>query len=281
MKILVTGAHGQLGHDLVKELNLRGHDVVGADLAECDITDEAATLAYIRSVAPDAVIHCAAFTAVDAAEDNRELCLRVNGNGTENVAKACADIGAKLLYISTDYVFPGNGDTPWKPEDRPDPINYYGYTKYLGEQAVCKYVPRHFIVRISWAFGKYGKNFVATMLRLGAQRDVLTVVDDQIGSPTYTPDLSVLLTDMIVTEKYGVYHATNEGICSWYEFACAIMEAAGLPAKILPVSSAEYGAKAARPANSRMSKEKLDEMGFRRLPSWRDALARYLEERSE
>lgn len=278
MKILVTGASGQLGHDLVIELNKRGHEVIGVGSKELDITNCEAVMSKLTELRPEAVMHCAAYTAVDNAEDDRERCDAVNHIGTENVAKACVQIGAKLLYLSTDYVFAGDGDKPWKPEDKADPLNTYGMTKYLGEETVRKFVEAHFIVRISWVFGINGKNFVKTMLRLGAEREQLTVVCDQIGSPTYTPDLSKLLADMIVTDKYGTYHATNEGICSWYEFACAIMEKAELKAKVLPVKSAEYPAKAKRPSNSRMSKDKLTENGFERLPHWEDALDRYLVE---
>ena len=278
MKILVTGASGQLGHDLVIELNKRGHEVIGVSSKDLDITDCDAVMCKLAELKPKAVMHCAAYTAVDNAEDDKERCDAVNHIGTENIAKACAQIGAKLLYLSTDYVFAGNGDKPWEPDDKANPLNTYGLTKYLGEEAVREYVQKHFIVRISWVFGINGKNFVKTMLRLGAEREQLTVVCDQIGSPTYTPDLSRLLADMIVTDKYGPYHATNEGICSWYEFACAIMEKAGLKAKVLPVTSAEYPAKAKRPSNSRMSKDKLTEKGFARLPHWEDALDRYLVE---
>ena len=276
MKILVTGAGGQLGYDLVKELNRRGHEVIGVGSKEMDITDAAAVKETLTALRPDAVMHCAAYTAVGNAEDEREKCDAVNHIGTENIAKACANIGAKLLYLSTDYVFDGEGERPWEPDDEVQPLNTYGLTKYLGEEAVRSYVDKHFIVRISWVFGINGKNFVKTMLRLGEEREQLTVVRDQIGSPTYTPDLSRLLADMIASEKYGTYHATNEGVCSWYEFACAIMKKAGLNAKVLPVGSDEYPVKAKRPLNSRMSKDKLTENGFARLPHWEDALERYL-----
>lgn len=278
MKILVTGASGQLGHDLVIELNKRGHEVIGVGSKALDITDCDAVMCKLTELRPDAVVHCAAYTAVDNAEDDKERCDAVNHIGTENVAKACEKIDAKLLYLSTDYVFQGGGETPWEPDDTAQPLNTYGLTKYLGEEAVREYVRKHFIVRISWVFGINGKNFVKTMLRLGAEREQLTVVCDQVGSPTYTPDLSKLLADMIVSDKYGTYHATNEGICSWYEFACAIMEKAGLKAKVLPVKSTEYPAKAKRPLNSRMSKDKLTENGFERLPHWENALERYLVE---
>lgn len=281
MNILVTGASGQLGHDLMIELADRGHQVTGVSSKELNLTDPAAVRPYLIAAHPDAVMHCAAYTAVDAAEDDAETCLAVNHLGTEAIAKACADIGCKLLYISTDYVFPGDGERLWEPEDATAPLNLYGKSKLLGELAVREATDKHFIVRISWVFGVNGKNFIKTMLRLGAEREQLTVVNDQFGSPTYTKDLAVLLADMIVTEKYGTYHATNEGVCSWYEFACAIMEQAGLSARVLPVSSDQYPSRAIRPANSRMSKEKLTVNGFQRLPPWEDALHRYLLELKE
>ena len=281
MNILVTGASGQLGHDLVIELTKRGHSVTGVSSKEVNLTDSAAVRSYLTAMQPDAVMHCAAYTAVDKAEDDAKTCLAVNHLGTQSVAQSCAEVGCKLLYISTDYVFPGDGERFWEPEDATDPLNLYGKSKLLGEEAVRAATNQHFIVRISWAFGLNGKNFVKTMLRLGAERDTLTVVNDQFGSPTYTKDLSVLLADMIVTDKYGTYHATNEGICSWFEFASAIIVEAGLPAKVLPVSSDQYPSRAKRPANSRMSKEKLTENGFRRLPTWQDALRRYLQELKE
>ena len=281
MKILVTGASGQLGHDLAIELTGRGHQVTGVSSKEMDLTDPPAVYQHIMSMRPDAVMHCAAYTAVDKAEDDAEACYAVNHLGTQAIAAACAEAGCKLLYISTDYVFPGDGERPWEPDDEVRPLNLYGESKRLGEEAVRAASDKHFIVRISWVFGVNGKNFVKTMLRLGAEREQITVVDDQFGSPTYTKDLSVLLADMIVTEKYGTYHATNEGICSWYEFACAIMEQAGLTCQVQPVSSDQYPSRAKRPTNSRMSKEKLTENGFRRLPVWEDALRRYLAELKE
>ena len=278
MILVVSGATGQLGTDLVKELSKRKHQVYGFGSRDLDITDTNAVSTTLDSIKPTVVIHCAAFTAVDLAEDEKEQCDLINRVGTENVARACAEIGCKMLYISTDYVFPGTGEHPWEPDDIADPLNYYGLSKYQGEVAVRNATDKHFIVRISWVFGAHGKNFVKTMFRLGAERDRLTVVADQVGSPTYTRDLAVLLADMIETEKFGTYHATNEGFCSWYEFACAIIEKAGLPAKVEPVSSAEYSTKAKRPLNSRMSKDKLTENGFNRLPTWENALDRFLEE---
>ena len=281
MKILVTGASGQLGHDLLLELAQRGHNVTGVSSKELDLTDFGGVRTYLNAMRPDAVMHCAAYTAVDQAEDDVERCDLINRGGTDTIARCCGEIGCKLLYISTDYVFAGNGERPWQPDDLPNPINAYGKSKLLGEEAVRKFTTRFFIVRISWLFGVNGKNFVKTMLRLGAERDCISVVNDQFGSPTYSKDLSILLADMIVTEQYGVYHASNEGFCSWYEYACAIMEQAGLPARVLPVSSEQYPSRAKRPMNSRMSKDKLTENGFQRLPSWQDALQRYLAELKE
>ena len=278
MKVLVTGVKGQLGYDVARELEKRQIEAVGVDVEEMDITDAAQVETVIRNVNPDAVIHCAAYTAVDAAEDNEELCRRVNAQGTENVAKVCQEMDLKMMYISTDYVFDGQGTRPWEPDDERDPLNVYGQTKYEGELAVEKYVEKFFIVRIAWVFGVNGKNFIKTMLNLGKTHDKLTVVNDQTGSPTYTYDLARLLADMIQTDKYGRYHATNEGICTWYEFACEIFRQAGMDVEVAPVTSDEYPAKAKRPANSRMSKKKLDENGFERLPSWQDALKRYLKE---
>ena len=277
MKILVTGVKGQLGYDVVNELEKRGIEAVGVDIEEMDITDAASVSRVMHQEAPDAVIHCAAYTAVDAAEENEELCRRVNAGGTRNIAQVCKDLDIKMIYISTDYVFGGQGERPWEPEDDRDPQSVYGQTKYEGELAVQELLDKYFIVRIAWVFGVNGKNFIKTMLRLSENHDTITVVNDQFGSPTYTYDLARLLVDMVLTEKYGVYHATNEGICSWYDFACAIFEEAGIPTTVKPVSTAEYGAKASRPANSRMSKEKLTENGFERLPAWQDALKRYLD----
>ena len=277
MKVFVTGVRGQLGHDVVKELEKRGIEAVGVDIQEMDITDEESVSRVILGEAPDAVIHCAAYTAVDAAEENVDLCRRVNADGPRYIAKVCRDLDIKMIYISTDYVFSGQGERPWEPEDEKAPQSVYGQTKYEGELAGQELLEKYFIVRIAWVFGVNGKNFVRTMLKLSENHDVITVVNDQFGSPTYTYDLARLLVDMVLTDKYGVYHATNEGICSWYDFACAIFEEAGIPMTVKPVSTAEYGAKASRPANSRMSKDKLEENGFERLPAWQDALKRYLD----
>ncbi len=277
MKILVTGVNGQLGYDVMNELAKRGIEGVGTDVDNMDVTDAAACERVIKEVGPDAVMHCAAYTAVDAAEDNVELCRKINGEGTRNIAVVCRELDIPMMYISTDYVFDGQGTRPWEPDDERHPLNVYGQTKYEGELAVEELLDKYFIVRIAWVFGVNGKNFIKTMLRLGKERGKVSVVDDQIGSPTYTYDLARLLVDMIQTDKYGRYHATNEGLCSWYEFACEIFKKAGMDSvEVTPVTSAEYPAKAARPFNSRMSKEKLTENGFERLPSWQDALERYL-----
>lgn len=276
MKVLVTGVKGQLGYDVVNELEKRGHTAIGTDVEEMDITDAEKVREVLNAEKPDAVIHCAAYTAVDAAEDNVELCRKINAEGTENIAKACKELGCRLLYVSTDYVFNGEGERPWEPDDEREPLNVYGQTKYEGELAVEKYVEKFFIVRIAWVFGINGKNFIKTMLRLGEDHDELTVVADQIGSPTYTYDLARLLVDMIGSDKYGRYHATNEGLCSWYDFAVEIFRQAGMDVRVRPVTSEEYPAKAKRPHNSRMDKAKLEENGFERLPDWKDALGRYL-----
>lgn len=277
MKVLVTGINGQLGHDVMGELKKRGHEAVGVDIEEMDITDAQCVKRVITQAAPEAVVHCSAYTAVDRAEEEVELCRRVNAEGTKNVAEVCAELDCKLLYLSTDYIFSGEGERPWEPGDEPDPLNVYGLTKYEGEQEIKSRLNKYFIVRISWVFGINGNNFIKTMLRLGRENGAVRVVDDQIGSPTYTYDLAVLLVDMIETEKYGEYHATNEGICSWYEFAKEIFAAAGMnEVEVTPVSSEEFPAKAKRPKNSRMSKEELVKNGFNKLPSWQDAVKRYV-----
>lgn len=277
MKVLVTGVKGQLGHDVVNELVKRGHTAFGTDVEEMDITDAGIVRKVMTAEKPDAVIHCAAYTAVDAAEDNIDLCRKINAEGTENIAKIAREIDAKMLYLSTDYVFNGEGDRPWEPDDEREPLNVYGVTKYEGELAVEKYVEKFFTVRIAWVFGVNGKNFIKTMLKLGETHKDINVVNDQIGSPTYTYDLARLLVDMIETEKYGRYHATNEGLCTWYEFAEEIFRQAGMDVNVHPVTSEEFPAKAKRPHNSRMNKDKLTENGFKRLPDWQDALQRYLD----
>ncbi|MCM1245725.1 MAG: dTDP-4-dehydrorhamnose reductase [Roseburia sp.] len=279
MKVLVTGVKGQLGFDVMGELKRRGHNAVGVGREEMDITDEKKVQEVLTANAPDAVIHCSAYTAVDRAEDEPEICRRVNAEGTKNIAEACAALDCKLIYLSTDYIFSGDGERPWEPDDTPAPLNVYGQTKYEGEQEVKSRLNKYFIVRISWVFGINGNNFVKTMLRLGKENGAVKVVDDQIGSPTYTYDLAKLLVDLAESEAYGQYHATNEGICSWYEFAKEIFRAAGMDeVEVTPVSSEEFPAKAKRPKNSRMSKEKLVERGFNKLPSWQDAVGRYVGE---
>ena len=276
MKVLVTGVNGQLGFDVCRELARLGVEHRGVDIVDFDLTDELQTRSYIVGYSPDAVVHCAAYTAVDKAESNKERCHAVNVLGTAHVAECCQVLGAKLVYISTDYVFDGQGEAPFEADSPKNPVNYYGLTKSLGEDEVLKRASKHFIVRTSWVFGENGGNFVRTMLRLGAERQSVKVVMDQIGSPTYTPDLAKLLCQMILTDKYGVYHATNEGTCSWYEFAADIMREAGLSCRVEPIPASEYPSDAKRPMNSRLSKAGLDAAGFARLPDWRDALKRYI-----
>ena len=281
MKVLVIGAKGQLGFDVVQELMRCGISALGVDMEEMDITDADAVDRVVKDSGADAVIHCAAYTAVDAAQENTSLCQRVNRDGTKNIAMACLKYGKKMLYISTDYVFDGEGEKPWEPEDHANPVNVYGRTKYEGELAVRETLEAYFIVRVSWVFGLHGKNFVKTMLRLSGERECLHVVDDQFGSPTYTRDLAVLLAAMVQTDKYGIYHATNEGICSWYEFACEIFRQAERTVQVEAVPSDASPVKAKRPHNSRMEKGKLTREGFFRLPRWEDALSRYLRELRE
>lgn len=276
MKIIVTGSKGQLGTDVADLLTQKGFEAIGADLPETDITDPDAIDSLISETKADAVIHCAAFTNVDLAETEKETCRKINEEGTLNIALACKKHGIKLLYISTDYVFSGEGNEPFETDCKTSPCNYYGETKLAGENSVRENCEKHFIVRISWVFGENGKNFVKTMLRLAQTKDEITVVCDQVGSPTYTKDLAVLLCDMIGTEKYGTYHATNEGFCSWAEFAAEIMRLSKSEAKIIPIPSSEYKSVAVRPANSRLSKKALTENGFKRLPDWHDALGRFL-----
>ena len=290
MRVLVTGVKGQLGHDVVNELEKRGYEAIGVDIEEMDITDEASVNKVLYKEKPEAVIHCAAWTAVDDAEDEdkKDKVHLINAVGTENIAKVCKELDCKMMYISTDYVFNGEGTNFWEPDDMDrQPLNVYGQTKYEGELVIERLLEKYFIVRIAWVFGVNGKNFIKTMLNLGKNHDKLTVVCDQIGSPTYTLDLARLLVDMIGTEKYGRYHATNEGICSWYDFACEIFKQAAAMGRIEyddehlavePVTADHYPSKAKRPSNSRMSKEKLTENGFRRLPTWQDAVRRYLQE---
>ena len=280
MRVLVTGVKGQLGHDIMNELAKRGYEGVGVDIEEMDITDAAAVDRVIKESGADKVVHCAAWTAVDAAEDNVDLCRKINAGGTENIAKVCKELDIPMIYFSTDYVFDGQGVRPWEPDDQVvSPLNVYGQTKYEGEQAVEKYLEKYYIVRIAWVFGVNGKNFIKTMLNLGKNHEMLTVVDDQIGTPTYTYDLSRLVVDMLEKEEYGKYHVTNEGgYISWADFAKEIFRQADMKVEVKPVTTAEYGAKAVRPYNSRLEKKKLDEHGFERLPDWQDALSRYLKE---
>ena len=286
MKVLVTGANGQLGYDVCRRLATLGYaagrDYCGIDIADLDITDERAVHGYVQAYRPDAVIHCAAYTAVDRAESERDACMRVNAYGTKYLAEAAAEIGARFLYISTDYVFDGDKNGAYLPEDRVCPVSVYGESKELGEQFVRAATARHFIVRISWVFGVHGNNFVKTMLRLAETRDTLNVVCDQVGSPTYTADLAVLLCNMIGTEEYGTYHATNADICSWYEFACEIFRQAGKNVKVVPVTTQDYlrmvPQQARRPKNSVLAQDKLSKNGFAFLPEWKDALKRFLAE---
>lgn len=300
MKVFVTGVGGQLGHDVMNELHKRGYEGVGSDIApqysgaqdgsavttmpyiRLDITDAAAVSRVLDEIKPDAVVHCAAWTAVDAAEDaeNQPKVRAINAEGTANIAEVCKELDCKMVYISTDYVFNGQGERPWQPDCKDyAPLNFYGQTKLEGELAVSSRLEKYFIVRIAWVFGLNGKNFIKTMLKLGETHDTLRVVNDQIGTPTYTLDLSRLLVDMIETDKYGYYHATNEGgYISWYDFACAIFKTAGMNVTVQPVTTAEYGeSKAKRPFNSRLDKSKLTDNGFQPLPTWQDALERYME----
>lgn len=301
MKFFVTGVAGQLGHDVMNELAKRGYEGVGSDIAPqysgvedgssvttmpyvgMDITDAKAVRETILSVKPDVVVHCAAWTAVDLAEDEdkKEKVYAINAKGTQNIADVCKELDCKVIYISTDYVFNGQGTEPWQPDCKDyQPLNVYGKTKLEGEFAISNTVSKYFIVRIAWVFGLNGKNFIKTMLSVGKTHDEVRVVNDQIGTPTYTYDLSRLLVDMAETDKYGYYHATNEGgYISWYDFTCEIYKQAGLSTKVTPVTTAEYGvSKAARPFNSRLDKSKLTENGFQPLPTWQDALSRYLKE---
>ena len=301
MKFFVTGVAGQLGHDVMNELAKRGYEGVGSDIAPqysgvedgssvttmsyigMDITDAKAVRETLLSVKPDVVVHCAAWTAVDLAEDEdkKEKVYAINVRGTQNIADVCKELDCKVIYISTDYVFNGQGTEPWQPDCKDyQPLNVYGRTKLEGELAISNTVSKYFIVRIAWVFGLNGKNFIKTMLSVGKTHDEVRVVNDQIGTPTYTYDLSRLLVDMAETDKYGYYHATNEGgYISWYDFTCEIYKQAGLSTKVTPVTTAEYGvSKAARPFNSRLDKSKLTENGFRSLPTWQDALSRYLKE---
>lgn len=277
MKLLVTGVKGQLGFDVVEEAEKRGIEAEGFDVDTMDITNEKQVNDIILNGDYDAVVHCAAWTAVDRAEEPEllETVRKVNATGTKYIVEACRKKDIPIMYFSTDYVFDGQGTRPWMEDDPKHPLNVYGLTKGEGEDFVLSY-PKHFIIRISWVFGRNGHNFIKTMLKLGKSGRDLTVVDDQVGSPTYTYDLARLVVDMIQTDRYGIYHATNQGECSWYEFAREIFRQAGMDVNVAPVSSDQYPARAKRPANSRMNQTRLDENGFERLPSWQDALSRYL-----
>jgi len=276
MKILVTGYTGQLGYDLVQEGKRRGFDMVGVGSKDLDITDEPSVKEYVKELKPDAIIHCAAYTAVDQAEDDRKNCWAVNVEGTKFLVQAAKDNITKFMYISSDYVFDGSGNVPFSETDVPNPVSYYGLTKYEGEKVVQSFLSEWFIVRISWVFGRNGKNFVKTMLRLAETRDELNVVGDQIGSPTYTFELSRLLLDMIQTKEFGIYHATNDGYCSWADFAKEIFRLTGKQVKVNTILSEEYPTKAIRPKNSRLSKQKLLLYGFKPLSCWQDSLKHFL-----
>ena len=276
MKILVTGVTGQLGYDCVKQLEREGQDVRGVSSKDFPLTEPVKMEAYLKKFKPEAVIHCAAYTAVDKAEDEPEACRAVNAEGTRNLARLCKELDAKLIYISTDYVFPGTGEEPYAEDAPTAPVNVYGASKLAGEEAVREILDKYFIVRISWVFGYNGKNFIRTMLKLSESHDKLTVVDDQVGSPTYTRDLAVLLAAMVRSDKYGTYHATNEGFCSWADLAIETFRQAGVKVEVERVTSDKFPTKATRPHNSRLSKEALDQAGFARLPRWQDAVGRYL-----
>lgn len=280
MKILVTGYKGQLGYDVVNEATSRGIEAIGVDIDEMDITNQEQVNTVIKSGNYDAVVHCAAWTAVDKAEEPElfETVKKVNATGTKYIADVCEELDIPMMYFSTDYVFDGEGTTPWNEYDERHPLNVYGLTKAQGEEYVEK-LKKHFIIRIAWVFGKNGNNFIKTMLRLGKERGAVSVVNDQIGNPTYTYDLAKLVVDMIQTDKYGKYHATNSGdFISWYDFACEIFKQAGMDVKVTPVDSDQFPAKAKRPKNSRMNQTELDKNGFNRLPAWQNALGRYLKE---
>ena len=276
MKVLVTGVNGQLGYDVVKELDKRGHQAVGVDRESMDLTSTQQIKECIENVNPEAIIHCAAYTAVDAAEENEELCRRVNAIATKEIAEYARLLDIPMIYISTDYVFDGTKDGEYTEEDIPNPINVYGKTKYEGEIYVQELLEKYYIVRISWVFGENGNNFIDTMLRLAKERDSLNVINDQVGSPTYTKDLAPLLVDMIETDKYGIYHATNEGYCTWYEFAKEILKIANIDIKVNPINTSEYPTKAIRPMNSKMNKNKLEKNSFYRLRNWKYSLLDYI-----
>ena len=277
MKVLVTGVNGQLGYDVVKELEKRRHEAIGVDREEMDLTSTEQIKECIENINPEAIIHCAAYTAVDKAEDEEDLCRRVNATATKDIAECAKELDIPMIYISTDYVFDGTKEGEYTEEDTPNPINVYGKTKYEGELYVQKLLDKYYIVRISWVFGENGNNFIDTMLRLSKERDSLNVINDQVGSPTYTKDVSRLLVDMIETDKYGIYHATNGGYCTWYEFAKEIFRIANIDIEVNPINTSEYPTKAARPLNSKVSKDKLKTNRFMSLRSWKDSLNDYIE----
>ncbi|WP_163144077.1 dTDP-4-dehydrorhamnose reductase [Bacillus sp. 22-7] len=281
MKVLVTGYGGQLGYDVVREGAKRGLEMIGTTSSDLNITEENRVSEYLNKVKPDAIIHCAAYTAVDKAEEDQESCYDVNVHGTKYLANAAKEVNAKFVYISTDYVFDGEGEIPFSEDTTPNPIGYYGETKYKGEQIVQSLLNDYFIVRISWVFGINGKNFIKTMLRLSETRDELNVVGDQYGSPTYTLDLARLLIDMVQTDRFGIYHASNEGFCTWADFASEIFKLSNREVKVNAITTEEYPTRAVRPKNSQMSKVKLVSNGFNPLPEWQDALARYMSELSQ
>ena len=276
MKVLVTGVNGQLGYDVVKELEKRGHQAIGVDRKEMDLTSTQQIKECIENVKPEAIIHCAAYTAVDKAEDEEELCRRVNAIATKDIAECAKKLDIPMIYISTDYVFDGTKDGEYTEEDIPNPINVYGKTKHEGEVYVQEILDKFYIVRISWVFGENGNNFIDTMLRLSKERDSLNVINDQVGSPTYTKDLAPLLVNMIETEKYGIYHATNEGYCTWYEFAKEIFKVANIDIEVKPINTSEYIVKASRPMNSKMSKDKLKKNEYDSLSNWKTSIKKYM-----
>ena len=278
MKVVVTGAAGQLGQDVVRELAKKNHDAYGADRSQLDITIEADVMSYIHEVKPDVILHCAAYTNVDAAEENEDTAYQINALGTEYLAKAANEVGAKMLYVSTDYVFDGTATEPYEVDQATSPLGAYGRTKLAGEQLLQKHLDQFFIVRTAWVFGVFGNNFVKTMIRLGKERGEVGVVHDQVGSPTYTVDLAKFMVELMETEKYGIYHATNSGVCSWYEFAVEIFKQAGLEVTVNPLTSEQFPRPAKRPNYSVLSKKKIEAEGLTPLRDWKEALAAYLEE---
>ena len=276
MKVLVTGVKGQLGYDVVKDLEKRGHQPIGVDRDEMDLMDNEAIRTFIMNLKPEAIIHCAAYTAVDKAEEEVETCYQINAEAVKVISECAKELDVKLIYISTDYVFDGTKEGEYVETDLPNPINVYGASKLKGEQYVQTLLEKYYIVRISWVFGVNGNNFIKTMRRLGSERDELNIINDQVGSPTYTADLAPLLVDMMETDKYGIYHATNEETCSWYEFTNEIFKQSGIEVKTNPITTDQYPTAAKRPMNSKMSKEKLKANGFNLLPNWQAALSNYL-----